>query len=171
MAEIYSNAFINFAATASSSCDGGLFRSRSCSDVNPCIVDPHFEGNPGFLYHCVDPDVWRDVKDGILNTRGWTFQETLLAPRTLQFVETQIYWQCESLCASEIYVDGLPYMTPLSGKSQLASTEEKWWTIIEEYTLRSLTYKTEDRLVTLSGVARRVAMNDNLKDNKYLAGI
>lgn len=70
MAEIYSNAFVNFAATASSSCDGGLFRSRSYSDVNPCIVDPHFEGNPGFLYHCVDPDVWLDVKDGVLNTRG-----------------------------------------------------------------------------------------------------
>ena len=29
MAEIYSNALVNFAATASSSCDGGLFRSRS----------------------------------------------------------------------------------------------------------------------------------------------
>ena len=171
MAEIYSNAFVNFAATASSSCDGGLFRSRSCSDVNPCIVDPHFEGNPGFIYHCVDQDVSRNIKKKILNTRGWTFQETLLAPRTLQFAETQIYWQCESLCASEIYVDGLPYMTPLSGKSQLASTEEKWWTIVEEYTSRSLTYETEDRLVALSGVARRVAMNDHLKDNEYLAGI
>ena len=73
MAEIYSNALVNFAATASSSCDGGLFRSRSYSNDNPCIVDPHFEGNPGFLYHCVDPDVWLDVKDGVLNTRGWTF--------------------------------------------------------------------------------------------------
>ena len=171
MAEIYSNAFVNFAATASSSCDGGLFRSRSFSDVNPCIVDPHFEGNPAFLYHCVDPDVWRDVKDGVLNTRGWTFQETLLAPRTLHFAETQIYWQCESLCASEIYVDGLPYTTPLNGKSQLASTREKWWTIVGEFTSRSLTHETEDKLVALSGVARRVAMNDHLKDNEYLAGI
>lgn len=171
MAEIYSNAFVNFAATASSSCDGGLFRSRSYSDVNPCIVDPHFEGNPGFLYHCVDPDIWRDVKDGVLNTRGWTFQETLLAPRTLHFAETQIYWQCESLCASEIYVDGLPYTTPLNGKSQLASTREKWWTIVGEFTSRSLTHETEDKLVALSGIARRVAMNDHLKDNEYLAGI
>ena len=172
MAEIYSNAFVNFAATASSSCDGGLFRSRSCSDVNPCIVDPHFEGNPGFLYHCVDPDVvWRDVKDGVLNTRGWTFQETLLAPRTLHFSETQIYWQCESLCASEIYVDELPYTTPLNGRSQLTSTGDKWWKIVEEYTSRSLTHENEDKLVALSGVARRVAMYDHLKDDEYLAGI
>ena len=171
MAEIYSNALVNFAATASSSCDGGLFRSTSYSDVNPCVVDPHFEEYPGLLYHCVDQDVWRDVKDGVLNTRGWTFQETLLAPRTLHFTETQIYWQCESLRASEIYVDGLLDTSPLNGKSQLASTREKWWTIVEEYTSRSLTHETEDKLVALSGIARRVAMNDQLKDDEYLAGI
>ena len=170
MAEIYSNSFVNFSATASSSCDGGLFRSRSYSDVNPCIVDPHFKGYPGFLYHCVDPDVWLDVKDGVLSTRGWTFQETLLAPRTLHFAETQIYWQCESLRASEIYVDGLLH-TPFNVKNQLASTGNKWWTIVNEYTSRSLTHETEDKLVALSGVARRVAMNDHLKDNEYLAGI
>ena len=134
-------------------------------------MDPHFEGNPGFLYHCVDPDVWLDVKNGVLNTRGWTFQETLLAPRTLHFTETQIYWQCESLCASEIYVNGLFNMTPLNSKSQLASTMEKWWTIVKEYTSRSLTCETEDKLVALSGVARRVAMNDHLEDDGYLAGI
>ena len=134
-------------------------------------MDPHFEANPGFLYHCVDPDVWRDVKDGVLNTRGWTFQETLLAPRTLHFAETRIYWQCESLCASEIYVDGLLDMTSLNSTSQLASTGNKWWAIVEEYTSRSLTNETEDKLVALSGVAHRVAMNDHLKDDEYLAGI
>ena len=171
MTEIYSNALINFAATASSSCDGGLFRSRSYSDVNPCIVDPHFAMKPGFLYHCVDSDVWRDVKDGVLNRRGWTFQETLLAPRTLHFTETQIYWQCESLRASEIYVDGLLGTTPLDIKSQLASTGNEWWTIVEEYTSRSLSYEPEDKLVALSGIARRVAMNDHLEGDAYLAGI
>ena len=171
MTDIYSNAYVNFAATASTSCDGGLFRSRSYSDVNPCIVDPPSELNTGFIYHCVDPDVWRDVKIGVLNTRGWTFQETLLAPRTLHFTETQIYWQCESLRASEIYVNGLLDTTPLNGKSQLTSTRDKWWTIVEEYTSRSLTHENEDKLVALSGIARRVAMNDHLKDDGYLAGI
>ena len=172
MAEIYSSAFVNFAATASSSCEGGLFRSRSDPAVNPCIVDPHFARKSRFLYHCVDEEVlWQDVKDGVLNTRGWTFQETLLAPRTLHFTDTQIYWQCESLCASEVYVDGLLDTPPKNGKSQLTSTGKQWWTIVEKYTSRSLTHETEDKLVALSGVARRVAMNDHLKDNEYLAGI
>lgn len=94
-----------------------------------------------------------------------------MAPRTLHFADTQIYWQCESLRASEIYVDGLLNATPLNGKSQLASTGDKWWTIVEEYTSRSLTHESEDKLVALSGVARRVAMNDHLKGDEYLAGI
>ena len=123
------------------------------------------------FYHCVEPDGWRDVKDGVLNTRGWTFQESLLAPRTVHVAETQIYWHCESLCASEIYVDGLLDTTPLNGKCQLASTGNNWWTIVKEYTSRSLTYEAEDRLVALFGVARRVAMNNHLEDDGYLAGI
>jgi hypothetical protein len=54
-----------------------------------------------------DPRI--DIKDSVWYTRGWTYQEGLLARRRLVFTENQMYWECEGMSCPETLV--LPLAT------------------------------------------------------------
>ncbi|CAM1503276.1 Fc.00g080520.m01.CDS01 [Cosmosporella sp. VM-42] len=44
------------------------------------------------------------VKNSTWYSRGWTYQEGLLARRRLIFTEQQMYWECEGMCCPESLV-------------------------------------------------------------------
>lgn len=117
-------------------------------------------------------------------------QERLLAPRVLHFGRKQLFWECNELCACEMYPNGLhPGVNQrdtqriLKGKKlveeyqQVASNcEEKkvetenvriWCRIVEAYTQASLTV-TSDKLPALSGIAKYFRP---IFSGTYLAGI
>lgn len=57
----------------------------------------------------VDASFWDDlIERAPVNTRGWVYQERLLAPRVLHFCGNQIAWECSEFDCSEIYPEGIP---------------------------------------------------------------
>jgi hypothetical protein len=82
MAQVYGNSYINLAATTSADAEGGLFK-----DGYPIIVNggrgifPRILGSTAEEYICFSAWDWREqVELGVLNQRGWVFQERVLAP-------------------------------------------------------------------------------------------
>lgn len=92
----------------------------------------------GGLRKCtlVDVSLWNDLVElSMVNTRGWVYQERLLAPRILHFCDGQIAWECSERNCTECYPEGIPY-------SQLKSGE-----IVEQSLLKSFEPEREGRML------------------------
>ncbi|KAJ4246832.1 hypothetical protein NW762_013384 [Fusarium torreyae] len=89
MEDVFNSAYCTIAASSSSSSlDGflGYRRERAVIGINTAK-------GPLYLAENID-DFQKDVERGILNTRGWVFQERALSRRTIHFTYTQVYWEC-----------------------------------------------------------------------------
>jgi hypothetical protein len=180
---VYGNSQINLAATASTGPEGGLFRERHPVVVNGCRIFPE-GGKPEHI--CTLQNSWFDTLEcADLNKRGWVLQERLLAPRTLHFTTTQIFWECRESLASEQFPSGVPW-TKLhpdyidmsfkanlqnlwKGRSSSDQVYDLWYRILQLYTCMELTVD-DDRLIAISGIAR--AVKEALPwHEKYLAGL
>ena len=115
----------------------------------------------------------------LLQTRGWTFQERVLAPRVLHYGEYELAWECASAIACEC-------RAPRSGIGRRAANEttykadwstqtgngaslefsRRWMALVAKYSSRALTYSS-DKLPALAGLASRVARSSSCT---YLAG-
>ena len=63
---------------------------------------PHYrfaDGNVTLVSSLPDPRV--TIQESTWYTRGWTYQEALLARRRLIFTEQQMYWECEGMACPE----------------------------------------------------------------------
>ncbi|KAH8648636.1 heterokaryon incompatibility protein-domain-containing protein [Xylariales sp. PMI_506] len=118
MAQVYSNAYINLAAAASSDPYGGLYRDRDPRMINPLQMDIKWPGSLEGTFYCTADDSWRDnIDSSTLLTRGWVFQERILSKRTVYFARDQLYWECDQLCASETFPRGGPWDPKLGVQS------------------------------------------------------
>jgi hypothetical protein len=136
-----------------------------------------------------------EVEQAPLNTRGWVYQERLFAPRILHFGRYQVYWECREKRLSENFPTGLPsvygsdsrawghqtndlkalivvpttidVLESRSPRKNSMYLHERWCGIVEQYTSHFLTRDT-DRLVAISGIARRLRPAVN---SLYVAGI
>ncbi|PQE24064.1 heterokaryon incompatibility protein [Rutstroemia sp. NJR-2017a BVV2] len=119
----------------------------------------------------------RDPFDTLLSEpllrRAWVFQERFLAPRTVHFTSSQIFWECKEghwcgMFPKEVQFTGeLGYIDGFSKSIHQRRDSNMWQYIVEIYSTGMLTYGT-DRLVAISGVAGW--LQDQNKD-EYLAGI
>lgn len=97
----------------------------------------------------------------LLSTRGWVFQERLLAPRTVHFSRGETAWECRALCDCECSVvsprtvrTGSVVKRFLIGGEGGAGMGETWRReVVPAYTRLDLTVVT-DRLPALEGLAR-----------------
>jgi len=120
-----------------------------------------------------------------LQTRGWTFQERVLARRVLHFGEYEMAWECAASIACEcgsgrsgwkgwarhdtMYnarwcADASPLLVHNGGAS--VDFSQRWMAIVNKYSVRDLTYSS-DKLVALAGLAARAA---SCSAWDYLAG-
>ncbi|KAG7294527.1 hypothetical protein NEMBOFW57_004602 [Staphylotrichum longicolle] len=122
----------------------------------------------------------RERNDGsLLQMRGWTFQERVLAPRVLHYGEHELGWECASALACECragrwwYGDKEAHESfykadwctePGPGASLEFSLQ--WMSLVARYSARALTYPS-DKLPALAGLAARVARSTSCT---YLAG-
>jgi hypothetical protein len=101
-----------------------------------------------------------------LASRAWTFQEKLLAPRTIYFGDRGMFWECRSMITSEFCPDWIQHSRSL----KLVCPEGEawsWWHIVATYSKANLTVSS-DKLPALSGVARR---QHEATGDEYLAGM
>ena len=96
MKDVYGGATITIAATNSSSTDYGIFKNRS---ISPGACKLEWRSSDPMESHHVflrsSSEFWdTTMKNEPLNTRGWTLQELLLAPRTLSYGTQEMTWEC-----------------------------------------------------------------------------
>lgn len=96
MKEVYGGATITIAATNSTSADFGIFKKRK---ISPAVCRLKWRSSNPIVSHDVflrsSSEFWdTTMKNEPLNIRGWTLQESLLAPRTLSYGTQQMIWEC-----------------------------------------------------------------------------
>ncbi|KAH7074576.1 heterokaryon incompatibility protein-domain-containing protein [Paraphoma chrysanthemicola] len=174
MANIYENAYITIAATASTGTEGGCFQPAY---INPQV---HKLGSTG-LYalelgqifpaenHLFEESA---LLDWPLFTRGWVYQERRLSSRIVHFAKHEVFWECDTTihseqmerkwrlsCSSEEH-------NPV--KNMDPNPEIRWKTQIESYSGLNFT-KFTDRLPALAGIVIREMRRRG--DDVYVAGM
>ncbi|KAI1758258.1 HET-domain-containing protein [Xylaria castorea] len=189
----YGNSTLTIFASSAKSSTSGIFQQGApppSVGPNPVYLDifAETEGNQQIKVERMTNEgeylKQLDV-DGPLSSRGWTLQESVLAPRHLYFGKHQIYWKCVQEFQS---TDGLPagFRTPditypslmpiLFGNiltdpmKVTVSTEnvllDYYW-LIHEYSARQLSCAS-DKLPAFAGLVQRIHSSIG---GDYLAGL
>ncbi|KAI9662939.1 MAG: hypothetical protein M1821_007986 [Bathelium mastoideum] len=182
MHDVYSNCILNLslsrAAHPNVSCLGGHlpeatvpFKVETTGIVDTCYRVKH-------TCAVVSVEYFREaLYDQSLGCRAWALQERLLSPRVLSFGSGELFWSCfQSPHASEFFPHGIKKdtgifchdMETIPNKLDGETPHQTYWfSLVEEYTNRELTFPKTDKLVALSAIAVRLgrAMND-----VYIAG-
>jgi hypothetical protein len=177
MSQVYGRSYINIAASSSATAEGGLFRERDPISVSGVFVKPYGDENEGYII--TQERHWLgNLQFEPLNLRAWALQERRLSSRTLHFTDDQIYWECASLCASEVYPNGKPWDDNWSLRQKkmaasrdptLATLHERhnaWWELVWEYSKGALSVPT-DRLVAIAGLAKSYNV---VPEDEYVTG-
>lgn len=166
MSSVYGGSTVNIAASGAIDGNSGCFLKRE-EYVGKVHFTAAIEGRemawdiaPSMFYH--------SVARSPLAGRAWSLQERLLAPRTLFFSDTEMFWGCKAKDANESFPEG----TPQFSERHIFHLEKRplshsWNTIVTLYTSGKLTF-SEDKLVAISGIARVVQQETH---DQYLAGL
>lgn len=172
MASVYSNSYLNIAATGSSDSSRAFLTSRDLT--HKCVPIPNKFPADGIggeepeifvraslnrvhkLYSTPgrtlpwSPDEGGNFEAPLLS-RAWVFQERYLAPRTLHFHQSELVMECRAGLRCEC--SGLDHFTsnPLRDVNDMSFTS--WFWVVEEFSRLNLTHQS-DRLEALMGVAK-----------------
>lgn len=177
----YRNGSINIAAATSENPDTSLTKDLeyTWSSGSVHVHDP--QGTPWSINTRRLPNLMGSSMDlGPLYTRAWTFQESLFAPRTINFTRQGLVWSCTSVSTmSHSYLDPMTVaiispsvVLPGSLSSAMRAgnndtpTIGNWRRLLVAYSSRFLTYPM-DRLPAISGAAAQ--FHESLRC-RYLAG-
>lgn len=200
MNKVYLHSHCNISASVSLDGSQGLSRQRDVANLySPTISllqgasdknsEDHLE-----TYHLINDSLYFfNVTKSPINTRGWVFQEMLLAPRVLHFSHDQLFWECrqhrtcevdakdndlagryQSISKFKSYLQGraatsTPYPSQAANNDLRDKAEgyEMWHDLIEEYSSKDLTNPL-DKLVALSGIAKLMS---TFIQGTYIAGM
>ncbi|KAI0188503.1 heterokaryon incompatibility protein-domain-containing protein [Xylaria flabelliformis] len=115
MADIYQGSTLNIAATGAEDGSVGLHFARDSRAIQkiegvsiPLQSDTIAEE---FFLNVFAGDIYRaGIENSPLVSRGWCLQERFLAPRTLHFAKSQIFWECQKKKRCETFPNEIPYM-------------------------------------------------------------
>ena len=183
MWKVYSHSHLNISASASLDPSQGLFRPRHPASIADTIVEvpaTHDFVDKGRYTFYDDQTFREDVDKAPVNTRAWVFQERLLSPRVVHFCEGQLYWECQSLQASERFPAGFPERVRRSKQRAVykaacgRNVDEKeflyaWGKLVDMYTSCDLTYGS-DKLPAISASAKNLQQTTAWQ-GEYLAGL
>jgi hypothetical protein len=179
MASIYENSYVTLAASRSYDSSSGCFSSTQDRDSYEA-----YKLNNDSLYVRRTPppfpsgSPYSNLLDWPLLSRGWVFQERILAPRVVHYAKEQLYWECDSCLLDEYglynwyFEDDASYHTfendirPL--KYRRDDPETYWRNSVMLYTNLEFT-KNKDVLPALAGVVEREMRYR--KGDVYIAGM
>jgi hypothetical protein len=173
MADIYENAYITIAAVAARNSTEGLFNTISDRPIALPL-----RGYPLITVRPIPPLPNKTnefmntlTNDGhALYKRGWVYQELSLSARVIHYGREEVLWQCREKKSREGDPDGSPRFPDLIAANLDASisTQKLWYSIVESYSWRSLTFE-KDRLPAIAAFASRIQAQDCRK--KYVHGL
>lgn len=181
MERIYENSWCSVAATMARNSSQGLFSDRDPVSVRPATVEAFWHPFRSETYVLWDLNVFSShIDDAALMHRGWVVQERILAPRILHFAHGEILWECCSLRACETFPHGVPDNTTYKPSMETKSLETElipyrtpilqlfrlWQAHVDVYSDCGLTKPEKDKLLAISGIARKIGMPDD-----YAAGL
>lgn len=164
MASVYSNSYLNIAATASADSSQSFLSSQNRDHASihvlpderfPAIGDKIFARHSLREVHKLFSTPSQNVNS--INTevqllsRAWVFQERHLAPRTLHFHPSEIVLECREGLRCEC--TGLDNFSTNPQRDFNNMSFNAWYGVVEEFSRLSLTYQS-DKLEALNGVAR-----------------
>ncbi|WYZ43564.1 hypothetical protein EsH8_VI_001263 [Colletotrichum jinshuiense] len=195
MYEVYRNALICISALGAADDATGCFFNRNIENVKPSVVTLSLDGTIPAKSYLNDKEIyrWQDrFASEPLARRAWVVQERLLAPRTLHFGSSQIYWECheEICCETDPDYDwwkvahygdsskirsswkSLIGMKRLYAKDPVFALTEDWGNIARVYGGCQLT-NSRDKLVAISAIAKdmKQRLQSLGEPARYLAGI
>jgi hypothetical protein len=176
MAGVYSNAYVNLAASSSRDSRGGLFREGRARYLE--IKKEDESGNPYQVFvrlgleasHRSGLHIWVHSLSTPLLDRAWVYQERTLSRRFVQFTNSELVWECNASITCECGNPLLKHCTfpelirPKLNASNDPSLLRAWSDVLGFYTRLALT-EEEDRLPALAGVA--VAIQSKSKQTYY----
>lgn len=173
MSDVYSNSYLTISASAGKDATVGCFASRRTPKYGRFTYTLD-NGTADTVHAFLEPfelassrDQETPLQDDILSSRGWTFQERVLSPRSLYFAKGQMYFECMTEFVGEngFRSKGRVFRVHDQGKNE--DIISQWNNLIDRYSTRDLTM-FEDKLPAVSGLAKR--LNTKL-NQEYLAGI
>lgn len=191
--DIYAGGVFNIAAINALNSEGTLFSGPRDLDL-PVVKAAHGKTKAEFRHAplVVLPLDLINFREQVLSSellsRGWVFQELLLAPATLFCTPEQMWWFCEDGCQNSTYPNAdrvfhEPEAEPLWWSRDFISTKEAtltcnqdsiqaWIQVLRFYTKTSVT-SAEDRLAAIAGLANvfRSRFAETLKDPLYHSGV
>lgn len=193
MQNVYSNAHFNICASWGPEI-GGLFATRDPAKVeHACFELLSKTGSKKdlLLVSTEEGDgAWAElVEQSPLASRGWAFQERMLAPRNIFFCKNIVLYECYQQCWSESMgmdvIHRNPVLTrkfandlnlaiiPPNIKTLLPTTHVQytygtWYLFVQKYSGTKLTF-AEDRLAAAAGIAQ--LYSTLRKNDVYVAGL
>ena len=177
MAKVYSEATVNLAATSARDDATGLFYTRNVAALQPAVIEIEGHGIDDGVYKVLRSTVWADlVASSPLSRRAWVFQERCLAKRTIHFTRTEVLFECQQMCCSEVFPRGLPSNAAVVDSDDTFNKRThhqktaNWHSLVRMYSKGKLSYSS-DKLLALAGLARQYMARNRLRATDYLAGI
>ena len=169
MSKVYGNSSLNISAAGAEDGSIGCFFPRRPDWLDSRKITTSSE-DTRLRYICHDPYFEHEDLDGMpLMNRGWALQERVLAPRTLHFTKSQLFWECNELHACESLPDGYRFggRTTKFDFDDTSGPQYNWQRLVQEYSLCTLSH-SKDKLVAISGLAQ--AVHDEYLGS-YVAGL
>ncbi|CAN9146126.1 unnamed protein product [Alternaria alternata] len=156
MADIYSNSYINIAASNASHCGAGFLGPRKM----PLTKRIEIRDDEGDLELYLVAQKTRNntlVRDPLYQ-RAWVLQEQLLPTRSIHFGSDNMLWRCPNGIEHEEQNKQWTHLYTLSavvtciGLPPGASFgQDAWFQLVRDYTSRGITY-SKDKFPAISGV-------------------
>lgn len=179
----YSHAVMNLSAAAAGGGGEGMIRDRYPFFFAPLTIPFATTGNDSPRYAPVSVTFFKDerrecIDDARIYSRGWVFQERMLARRVLHFASDQVYWECHALDVC----DTVPSAKDMGGferyhekkalsvQSASFPAWQLWQDLIASYTRTNVTF-AGDKLVALSALAQQFGDVFAMTPQEYGAGV
>jgi hypothetical protein len=188
MGQIYRSSALNISAGGAEDSRSGCLVTREPLQHRACILTG--DATAGLCVPRRCPNEWRDDDGSSTISRGWVFQERMLAPRTLHYSRKTISWECICLDATEGWPKGDTWNAeqdrryrrpkemfqtlcdfqrpaaedrafPLANKD-VESFYSAWSKLVNSYSNKQLT-QGSDKLVALHGVMSVIAESTGLR--------
>ncbi|KAK3495237.1 heterokaryon incompatibility protein-domain-containing protein [Neurospora hispaniola] len=141
MGTVYAHARLVIAATTGADAEAGLFPSQTC-------IHRPGETSSALYFSKLPKESGSPQHNLPLFTRGWAFQEWVLARRIVFWTQDRMCWHCAEGCAGD---DSKNVWT----SSGLFGRYNTWKEIVTRYSGREFTYPT-DKLMAISGIANEI---------------